>query len=533
MFEIRRRLISKGGYQLRSTVLVIDDDRSSVLIVSRLLEKLGISVESASTGTEGLQQCELLRPDVVLLDILLLQASGPKVFQRIREIDRRLPVIVITADADGQSVIEAMQLGASDYLVKPLNAERLVDVVTRALDSRRLGDAPTAVGIHDLQQPGDTSELFVGRSPQMLEVFKEIGRVAKQSVTVLIRGESGTGKELVARALWQFSDRSERPFAAVNCAALPDALLESELFGHERGAFTSADRRRAGRFEQCDGGTLLLDEVGDMSPLVQGKILRLLQEQRFERVGGNETISTDVRIIAATNRPLEEMVADERFRSDLFYRLNVVTIHLPPLRERASDIPILLEYFLARFRNELDKADIEGISPEALELLQNYSWPGNIRELQSVLQQAVLKASSPVIVPEFLPAPIRGELPEHPIASNPAEPACQPPNGPTITAAHSNFKTPELAECDVGRFIEERLASGTDDLYAEVLEFVERKLFTCVLKAANGNQSKAAAILGITRGKVRDRILSFKITLGTNVTIKPEPENAESASQAG
>ncbi len=518
---------------MHSTVLVIDDDRSSVLIVSRLLEKLGISVESASTGTEGLRQCELLRPDVVLLNIVLLQTSGPDTFERFREMDRRLPIVVITGDADGQSVIEAMQLGAYDFIVKPLNAERLVGVVTRALDSRRLGDAPTAVGVHDLQQPGDTSELFVGRSPQMLEVFKEIGRVAKQPVTVLIRGESGTGKELAARALWQFGDRSERPFAAVNCAALPDALLESELFGHERGAFTSADRRRAGRFEQCDGGTLLLDEVGDMSPLVQGKILRLLQEQRFERVGGNETISTDVRIIAATNRPLEEMVADERFRSDLFYRLNVVTIHLPPLRERASDIPLLLEYFLARFRNDLDKTDIEGISTEALELLQNYSWPGNIRELQSVLQQAVLKASSPVIVPEFLPAAIRGELPEHPIASIPAEPVFHPSRIPTSAAEHANFKTPELAECDVGRFIEERLASGTEDLYAEVLEFVERRLFTCVLKAANGNQSKAAAILGITRGKVRDRILSFKITLGTNVTIKPEPEKAESASQAG
>lgn len=219
--------------------------------------------------------------------------------------------------------------------------------------------------------------------------------------------------------------------------------------------------------------------------------------------------------------------------ASLFYHLNVVTIDLPPLRERAGVIPLLLVYFPGRIRNDLDKPDIEGISPEALELLESYSWPGNIRELQSVLEQAVLKASSPVIVPEFLPAAIRGELPEHPIASIPDEAMFHPSRELTNAAAHANFKTPELAECDVGRFIEERPASGTDDLYAEVLEFVERKLFTCVLEAANGNPSKAAAILGITRGKVRDRILSFNITLGTNVTIKPEPENAESTSQAG
>jgi DNA-binding NtrC family response regulator len=506
---------------LPSTVLVIDDDRSVVLIVTRALERLGVTVTWAATADAGLKQIDTDHPDVVLLDIMLPRISGLELFQRIRVLDRRLPVIFITADAGSETVIEAMQLGAYDYVAKPLNTEHLADVVSSALETRRLMNVPIAVAVRDEEKASDAGDLFVGRSPQMLEVFKEIGRVSKQSVTVLIRGESGTGKELVARALYQFSDRANRPFMAVNCAALPDTLLESELFGHERGAFTSADRRRIGKFEQCNGGTLFLDEVGDMSPLVQGKVLRALQEQRFERVGGNETIETDVRMIAATNRPLEDMVADGRFRGDLFYRLNVVTIDLPPLRERTGDIPLLLEYFLTRVRAELGKTEIEGITPEAVTLLEHYPWPGNIRELQSVVRQTVLKTTGPVIVPDFLPPAMRGETSEMFPGIETRNEALHVEHSPATMSLHSAVPaTQDLPACDVRQFIEDRLECGTADLYAEVVEHVERYLLTRVLQVANGNQSKAAAILGITRGKVRDRIAAFKITLGNNVTIE-------------
>lgn len=504
-----------------SNVLVIDDDRSVVLMVNRALDKLGVTVTSAASADVGLKEIESNRPDVVLLDINLPRMSGLEVFQRIHAIDRRLPVIFITADAGSETVIEAMQLGAYDYVVKPLNSERLAEIVTAALETRRLMNVPVAVGIREEQKAHEAGDLFVGRSPQMLEVFKEIGRVSKQSVTVLIRGESGTGKELVARALYQFSDRANRPFMAVNCAALPDTLLESELFGHERGAFTGADRRRIGKFEQCHGGTLFLDEVGDMSPLVQGKVLRVLQDQCFERVGSNQTIETDVRLIAATNRPLEEMVADGRFRSDLFYRLNVVTIVLPPLRERTGDIPLLLEYFLTRVRNELGKTEIEGITPEAVDILQKYPWPGNIRELQSVVRQAVLKATGPVIVPDFLPPIVRGEGSELPPVVEPKH-NLHPPAASPLPEKHPAPQPPgqHLPDCNIPQFIEDRLQAGSTDLYAEVVRHVERYLLTRVLQYSGGNQSKAAAILGITRGKVRDRIAAFKISLGNNVTIE-------------
>ena len=254
----------------------------------------------------------------------------------------------------------------------------------------------------------EDADALLGRCPAMQEVYKAIGRVAPQDVTVLILGESGTGKELVARAIYHYSSRAKGPFLAINCAAIPETLLESELFGHEKGAFTGADRKRIGKFEQCHGGTLFLDEIGDMTPLTQTKILRVLQEQEFERVGGNEPIKADVRVIAATNRDLEKMVAEGTFRGDLYYRLNVFTIKLPPLRERGDDLPLLAEHFVRRFGRELKK-DVRGIAPEAMELLRRYPWPGNVRELQSVIKQALLQATGPVLLPEFLPAAVRGQ----------------------------------------------------------------------------------------------------------------------------
>ena len=332
-------------------VLVIDDDRAILHMIRHGLQQLGVEVITATSADEGLSLVTD-KIGVVLLDLMLPRMSGLEVFQRIHAIDRRLPVIFITAGAGSETAIEAMQMGAYDYLAKPIDLVQLRELITKALETRRLMLVPVAVSVNKDESDANSGDLFIGRSPSMLEVFKSIGQVSRQNITVLIRGESGTGKELVARALYQFSDRASRPFMAVNCAALSDTLLESELFGHEKGSFTGADRRRIGKFEQCTGGTLFLDEVGDMSPLVQGKVLRLIQEQRFERVGGNDTIETDVRLIAATNRPLEQMVQKGIFRSDLFYRLNVMTISLPPLRQRKGDIPLLLEHYLTQVRKD-------------------------------------------------------------------------------------------------------------------------------------------------------------------------------------
>ena len=298
-----------------------------------------------------------------------------------------------------------MQLGAYEYLLKPLELDQLLDLADRAFEISRLMKTPAVIS----EGPADTdsSDALVGRCPAMQAVYKSIGRVASQDVTVLILGESGTGKELVARAIYQYSRRAKAAFLAINCAAIPESLLESELFGHEKGAFTGADRKRIGKFEQCNGGTLFLDEIGDMSALTQTKILRVLQGQEFERIGGNEPIKSDVRVITATNRDLEKMVGEGTFRGDLYYRLNVFTIRLPALRERGEDIPLLAEHFVKRFARDLRK-NVQTIADESLELLKRYSWPGNVREFQSVIKQALLQATGPVLLPEFLPESIRG-----------------------------------------------------------------------------------------------------------------------------
>ncbi len=479
-------------------VLAIDDDRTVLHMVRTSLRELNdVQVLTALDPDEGLQSLKREQPDVVLLDIMFPDASGLEIFQKIHRIDKRLPVIFITASSDSGTAIEAMQLGAYDYLTKPLDLKSLNELVERALESRRMMHVPVAVATGQSDRP--PGDVFLGRSPLMLDVFKQIGRVAGQNVTVLIRGESGTGKELVARSVYQHSKRNDKTFIAVNCAALPDNLLESELFGHEKGSFTGADRRRIGKFEQCSGGTLFLDEVGDMSPAVQGKVLRVLQEQKFERVGGNSTISTDVRIIAATNRPLEAMVEEGEFRKDLLYRLNAVTLTLPPLRQRREDLPTLLEHYLGRLSRELDRPDVEGLSPEALQLLQAYDWPGNVRELQSVLRRALLNTTGPVVVPPFLPPEIRGETVKHDDA-----------------AADDH----QLPPSNIAPFVSERLGANSTDLYAESITEFERYLFTRVLRHTGGNQSRAAEILGITRGKVADRIKSFGITVEKSVTIE-------------
>lgn len=482
--------------------LVVDDDRTIREMVRSSLSKINVDIIQAGTAQEALEAIKTGSPEVVLLDIMLPVVSGLDVFREIRELDRRLPVLFITSSSESNVAIEAMQLGAFDYLAKPLDLPKLNDLVSKAIENRRLMNIPVALPVGGKKR--SSGDQFVGRSPQMLEVFKSIGRVASENVNVLIRGESGTGKELVARAIYQHSPRSEECFMAVNCAALTETLLESELFGYEKGAFTGADRQRIGKFEQCNGGTIFLDEVGDMSQLTQGKVLRLLQEQKFERVGGNKTIETDVRIIAATNRNLEQMVKEGTFREDLFYRLNGMTISLPPLRERGNDIALLVEHYLNEACYEMGRTEVEGISSEALDQLLQYRWPGNVRELQSVVRQSLLNSTSPVIVPSSLPEDVSSQFKPTPEVFQSDDPLDE---------------DPALPLSDLQLFVDQRLAAQTKDLYSETLETMERYLLTRVLNETGGNQTRAAEILGITRGKIRDRIAQFGISLEKTVSI--------------
>jgi DNA-binding NtrC family response regulator len=480
-----------------SSLLVIDDDRTVLLLVKKAFKDAEVEVHTASTAEEGMDALREHKPDVLLLDIMLPEVSGIELAQEIRQIDQRLPVIFITAMNDSDTAIEAMKMGAYDYLLKPLDVRQVRSLIDRALETRRLMNSP--VRLQEPETDAEDGDILVGRSTKMLEVYKQIGRVAAQDVTVLIRGESGSGKELIARALYQHSHRNRGCFMAVNCAALTDTLLESELFGHEKGAFTGADRRHIGRFEQCNGGTIFLDEVGDMSPATQSKVLRLLQEQKFERVGGHETISVDVRLISATNQDLDVMIENNEFRLDLFHRLNGFEIKLPPLREREGDLKLLLDHFLKRFNAQLGK-NITGISPEALALMEGYSWPGNIRELQAAVRRAMLMATGPTIVPELLPKEIVENIPSVPGARRGA-------NG----GAHGDDG---FGGIDLAGYVTERLSADSENLYQESLHLLERYLLTRVLRETQGNQSKAARRLGITRGSLRNKMRDLGIQVG-------------------
>lgn len=484
-----------------STLLAIDDDRATLHLIRETFRESGLTVLTADTAAKGLQQIAEQHPDLVLLDVMLPDMTGIEAFENIKRLDKRLPVIFITAGGTSDTAIEAMKGGAFDYLVKPLNLDHVRELVQQALEMRRL--MRVTVSLPGASDDETQADHMIGRSPQILEVYKSIGRVAPQDVTVLIRGESGTGKELIARAIYQHSQRAEAPFLAVNCAAIPDALLESELFGHEKGSFTGADRQRIGKFEQCSGGTIFLDEVGDMSPLVQGKLLRLLQEQRFERVGGNQTIQTDVRIIAATHRDLEAMSNVGTFRADLYYRLNGFTISIPPLRERGDDIVLLLERFFGQFARQLGK-DVQGIAPDALKLLVDYPWPGNVREMQSAVRRALLQTTGPALVADALPDEIRTGI-KH--------------------AAAATASTGGTLE----HLVDERLRAETNDLYAEALAAMEAFVLTRVLRLTGGNQSQASRILGITRGSLRNKIHAHSIQIANVVNIDEEAvEDSES-----
>lgn len=477
---------------MAASILVIDDDRTVLRLVEKTFDGSDITVFTAATAEDGLSSLQRCSPEALLLDIMLPEMTGLEMARKVRDIDARLPIIFVTASDDSDDAIEAMKLGAYDYLLKPLDKQKVQSLIHRALENRRMMQSP--VVLPDQGKEAEDGDVLVGRSPGILDVYKQIGRVAAQDVTVLIRGESGTGKELIARAIYQHSHRSNGCFLAVNCAALSDTLLESELFGHEKGAFTGADRRHIGKFEQCNGGTIFLDEIGDMSPSTQSKVLRLLQEQKFERVGGTETIQTDVRIISATNADLEQKIDRGEYRLDLYHRLNGFEIKLPPLRERGDDVRLLVEHFLTRFNKILGK-NITAISNEAMEMMVNYTWPGNIRELQSVIRRAILMATGPVIVPELLPREV--------VAGEPMQ------------QAQGNH----CSDNGFDAFLREREQARSLNLYAEALEWMERILITRVLNRTEGNQSKASEILGITRGSLRHKIRALGLSIEHVVAI--------------
>ncbi len=488
-----------NGRREMPRALVVDDDRAVQHLVRHVLEGHGWHVSVAANEAAMRSALETTPPDVVLLDLLLPDSNGLDLFRLIQERDQKLPVIFITAHGGSDAAIEAVKGGAYDYLHKPLDVETLGRVVESAWEIRRLMTTP--VDLPNLPASSNRqADVLLGRSPKMLEVYKAIGRVADQDVTVLILGESGTGKELVARAIYQHSRRAKGPFLAVNCGALHETLLESELFGHEKGSFTGADRQRIGKFEHCNNGTIFLDEVGDTSLAVQVKLLRVLQQQQFERIGGNTTITVDTRVIAATNRDLDALVSARQFREDLLYRLNGFMIRIPPLRERQEDIPLLVENAVGRFSDAMRKT-VLSVAPAAMEIFQAYAWPGNVRELQSVVRQAILHAQGPILLPEHIPAAL---------TEAPTRPARETSSAPAVDS--------------LATFIRDRLRAGSSDLYAETIERMDRALLPAVLEHTRGNQSTAAKILGITRGSLRTKLRALGITVSQIVQTESADE---------
>jgi len=476
------------------TLLVVDDERNVLYSLKKGLHNDDVEILTAETAQAGLELVQSARPDAVILDVRLPDMNGLDAFNEIRKIDPQLPVIIVTAFAAMETAIDAMRRGAFEYLLKPVDLHQLRDVVARAFEISRLRHVPAVLEDTD---PTENADRIVGRSPAMQEVFKTLGRMAPQDISILILGESGTGKELVARAIYHYSRRSQGPFLAINCAAIPESLLESELFGHERGAFTGADRRRIGKFEQANGGTIFLDEIGDMSSTIQAKVLRLLQDSRFERLGDNETVSTDVRVVAATNQDLETMVANGKFRRDLFYRLNAVTIQLPPLRERMEDLPVLADYFVATLNRQLGKS-IRGIAPETLQLLQAHTWPGNIRELLNTLKYAVIRSTGDFLTTDCLPqALFRGNTPSASVVPAPSIPVSRFP--------------------EISKVIQELIKSGADNLYTRVIGEVDRIVLQDVLQHTQGNLGQASELLGMSRTTLRVKLNSCGLAVSKQV----------------
>ncbi len=473
---------------MEAKILLIEDDTSTASALRKVLQAEGYGVEVVERGDDGLTQATDSSYDLVLTDLKLPGLNGLELAERLHSARPKLPLILMTAHGTTETAIKATKLGAYEYLIKPFEAEELLDLVASAVTHSQLMSEPVEMGAND-----SVGFALVGHSKAMQNIYKEVGRVAATPATVLIRGATGTGKELIARAIYQHSDRAAKPFIAVNCAAIPETLLESELFGHERGSFTGAQARRIGRFEQAHGGTIFLDEIGDLNANTQSKLLRVLQERRIQRLGGDETISVDVRVLAATHRDLEVAIKEREFREDLFYRLSVVTIYLPSLNERPEDIPDLTKFFIRRYAKELG-IESASIQPEAVAFLQSQSWPGNVRELENVVRQALLLAR---------PFAITLEHAQQVLAKAHKPPAL-------VDQTHSAYVSDLLGRVQRG---EEHNA------YTKMITDLEPELFAQAIRLAQGNQAKAARWLGVTRLKMREKL--------TQLGLHPSQESSE------
>jgi two-component system nitrogen regulation response regulator GlnG len=475
------------------TILVVDDDPQIRHSFERVLAR-DHTVLAASSGENGLDIVRGTRPDLVIMDVRMPGMDGIETYRQMRQVHPKLPVIIMTAYGDMETAIEATKLGAFDFVLKPFDIPAVLDLIEQAMAAGRFTQNRVAMGGTPDKPHADA---LIGRSPAMQEVYKAIGRVAQTEATVLIRGESGTGKELVARAIYQHSARSDRPFMVINCVAIPETLLESELFGYEKGAFTGAVSRRAGKIERANRGSVFLDEIGDMPFEIQAKILRLLQEKSIERLGGREPVPVDVRIIAATNRNLENAVAQGQFREDLYYRLNVVTLRLPPLRERVEDIPLLTDYFLARFSTELGVPN-PGLSKEAREALKAHVWPGNVRELANCLQKALIFNRGFPLDPAGIAQAIGKEK-----------------------TALSADALPGDAETDglIRQWIRKKLTEGSGGaVYEDLINHFGSLLLQETLNLTGGNRTRAAKLLGLSRPTLLSKIDKYGLKITTSVS---------------
>lgn len=455
-------------------ILVADDEVSLRLVLQTAISKVGYGVDTVENGKEALRMAQENYYDVALLDIRMPEMDGLQAFYEIHKIKPDLPIILMTAFGSSEIAVETMKRGAFDYILKPFNLEEVKIIVNRAIHMRRLVREVVYLTqeVKVLSMETAAPCKLIGESPKIQEVYKSIGRVANSKAAVLLTGESGTGKGMVAKTIHYTSDRRQNPFVQVNCGSIPDGLLESELFGHEKGAFTGALFQKAGRFELAEGGTLFLDEVAEMSPNLQVKLLRVLQDKEFERVGGTKTFFTNVRIIAATNRDLAKEISEKRFRADLYYRLNIVPICIPSLRERGEDIILLADYFLKRFSGETGRNGMF-LTPDVIDIFRSYPWPGNVRELENAVEHALIMSSNRVILPEHLPLSIT------------------------------------LEEVEEGTVV-----SGTGSLQSlrEVLSEAEKRHIAEAIERTGGNHTHAAKLLQISRRALLYKIQEHKLS---------------------
>jgi DNA-binding NtrC family response regulator len=469
------------------SVLVVDDEASICWAFTQLLQGEGYKVSTCASAEEGLERSADLKPDLVILDIRLPGISGLEALPKFKALLPESPVLIMTAHGTMETAVEAIKRGAHNYLTKPLHNDDALHQIRAALKTRQLSREVIKLRRELNDKPGWDG--MAGKSPAMQEVYKKIGAVAGSDSSVLILGESGTGKELAAEAIHHFSGRSAKPFIAVNCASMPETLLESELYGHTKGAFTGAIRDKAGKAELADGGTLFLDEIGDMPLSIQAKLLRFLEQKRFERVGSTESIEVDARIVAATNRDLTGRIAQKQFRDDLYYRLNVVSIELPPLRGRKDDIPLLVARFLSKGEGSKEGKKTPELGQETLKLLLNYDWPGNVRELKNAIDHAVLLTRGGTILPEHLPAHIlaalRGEAPGR------------------------GESYPDLLRNKTQRGLDAAEAREEGTVFNDLVAEAEKVILETTLKRVGGNQVKASRLLGIHRTTLRKKIEEY------------------------